>query len=558
MKQLNLLFKTFVLIMAVTALALPARADRTVKQLQFGKQVIEVAADEVITFYDMKGHTGIANNSSENSQSLTVFKPAPGTAIQLTFTSFDIRSFSSSYMAYANVYAGDPDPDNTFSYATTTSGVTSSSTLPTGATLLEKLDGTYTNKTYISEDPTGIISVGYLYRWAQALDGWVATVKCITLDDMEVTGASSTYDNVQATVTETAGVPFAAFNITANGIANPDGLTSVSFTMPTNEGAVDAMVLNLYTGAEANYKSATPVEGSVTEADGVYTFTLTSAKLLSDGNNYFTLAGGFIGSAEPGKKASVKITKIATTGQPDGVTPFTAGTPVEVAKPAIALISTTPQVITVGDVSYNFYDDGGKDGNITQGFEGQITFVPATEGHAIKVDFSKLDLFNTSTIEGYNDVFKFYNGREKNEANLITTLLDEPEIVKSTSEDGSMTVYFKSTAGYPKSGWEAIVSQFLPGDMTLSAVTGEAASTETVSAGETNVQMLVIDVQTDNTANPLSLKGINLTAADVKNIARARAYYLGKKNEFATTNPFGEVEVSGTNIAITGCRSRPK
>ena len=548
MKQLSLLSKTFVLMTAVLAMALPARADRTVNQLQFGKQTIEVAADEVITFYDMNGYQGISSSSSNNSQSLTVFKPAEGMAIQLTFERLDVRNDGTSWPAYVNVYAGDPDPDGTFSYATSTSGVNASSTLPSG-NVLEKLDGTYENLTYTATDASGIISVGYLYRYAKAIDGWKATVKCITLEDMTVTGAASNYDNVDASSTATEGINFATAQVTATGVMNADNVTGITFKATTNEDAIDPLQLRLYAGSQASFKGATALDATVAADGDDYTFTLNQP--LTDGTNQFSIAGEFLGDAVPGAQAAIEINKIATTGMPDGVTPFTAGTPVAVAKPAIALISTTPQVITVGDVPYNFYDDGGKDGNITQGFEGQITFVPATEGNAIKIDFTKLDLFNTSTV-GYNDVFKFYNGREVNEANLITTLLDEPEIVKSTADDGSITVYLKSTAGYPKSGWEALVSQFLPGDMTLSAVTGEAASTESVSAGDTNVQMLVIDVLTDNTANPLSLKGINLTAADVKNIARARAYYLGKKNEFATTNPFGEVEVTGTTIAITG------
>ena len=124
MKQLSLLFQNLMLLMAIVAMALPARADRTVNQLQFGKQTIEVAADEVITFYDMNGYQGISSSSSNNSQSLTVFKPAEGKAIQLTFERLDVRNDGASWPAYVNVYAGDPDADNSFNYATTTSDVT--------------------------------------------------------------------------------------------------------------------------------------------------------------------------------------------------------------------------------------------------------------------------------------------------------------------------------------------------------------------------------------------------------------------------------------------------
>lgn len=547
MKHLKLFSKTVALLIAVTVLALPARADRVVNQLQFGKQTIEVAADEVITFQDMKGYTKISSSSSNNSQSLTVFKPAEGMAIQITFANLDVRNDGANWPAYVNVYAGDPDADNLFSYATSTSGVTASSTLPTG-TVLEKLDGTYENLTYTATDATGIISVGYLYRYAKEIKGWNATVKCVTLDDMTVTGASSNYDNVVASTTATEAINFATAQITATGIMKADVVTGITFKASTNENAIDPLQLRLYAGSQPTFAGATALDATVAADGDGYTFSLNQP--LSDGINQFSIAGEFLGSAVPGAKAAIDITKIATAGQPDGISPFTAATAIAVAKPAIAMISTTPQVITVGEVPYNFYDDGGKDGNITQGFEGQITFVPATEGNAIKIDFSKLDLFNTSTVVGYNDVFKFYNGREVNEENLITTLLDEAEIVKSTAADGSMTVYLKSTAGYPKSGWEALVSQFLPGDMTLSGVTGEAASAATVAAGDKDAQMLVVDVMTDNTANPLSLKGINVSTTDAKNIARARAYYLGKKNTFATTDQLGEVEVSGTAIAI--------
>ncbi|MBR5085596.1 MAG: hypothetical protein IKX31_01160 [Muribaculaceae bacterium] len=108
MKQLSLLSKTFALIIALVVLAIPARADRVVTQQQFGKQTIEVADDEVITFYDMNSYQGISSSSSNNSQSLTVFKPAAGKAIQLNFERLDVRNDGNSWPAYVNVYAGAP------------------------------------------------------------------------------------------------------------------------------------------------------------------------------------------------------------------------------------------------------------------------------------------------------------------------------------------------------------------------------------------------------------------------------------------------------------------
>ena len=550
MKHLQLISRTFALLLAITALALPARADREVKQLQFGKQVIEVAADEVITFYDMKGYEGISSSSSNNSQSLTVFRPADGYAIQMSIANLDVRNDGAKWYGKVIVYDGDPDANETFTYAASTNGVNESSTLPTG-TVLGEYDGTYTDLEFTSNDASGIISVGFLYRYAATCQGWKATVKCIKLEDMVVTGAASSYDNVTAKPQYTTGAVLATAQAMAQGGGSPDKVTGITFTLPVNENAINPALVKLYSGKISDVKNAIAIEGSVSEDNGIYTFSPAAATSLHDGTTSFTFVGDFLSDATPGAKVQMEINAIKTVAFPEGIAPFTAGTAVAVEKPAIALIGTTPQVITVGDVPYNFYDDGGKDGNITYKFEGQITFVPATEGNAIKIDFSKLDLFNTSTT-GYNDVFKFYNGREVNEANLITTLLDEAEIVKSTADDGSITVYLKSTAGTTKSGWEAVVSQFLPGDMTLSSISGEAASTATISAGETDVQMLVVDIITDNTANPLSLKNLNLTAAGTEFMAKAKAYYLGKKNTFATTNKIGEVEVTGNSVTIGG------
>ena len=282
MKHLRLFFKSIALLMALMVLAVPAHADRVVKQLQFGKQTIEVAADEVITFQDMNGYTGISSSSSNNSQSLTVFKPAEGMAIQITFANLDVRNDGTSWPAYVNVYAGDPDPNGAFAYATSTSGVTASSTLPEG-NVLEKLDGTYENLTYTATDASGIISVGYLYRYAKAIQGWNATVKCITLEDMVVTGAASNYDNVEAATTSTEAMNFATAQITATGVMNADNVTGITFKTTTNENAIDPLQLRLYAGSQPSFKGATALDATVAADGDGYTFSLNQP--LSEGLN---------------------------------------------------------------------------------------------------------------------------------------------------------------------------------------------------------------------------------------------------------------------------------
>ena len=101
---------------------LGAWADREVNQLQFGKQTITVASDEVITFYDFKGAEDIPSSSSSNSQSLTVFTPQEtGKSIQITFESCDVANDGASWPGKVIVYDGTPDADNSFTWATKTS-----------------------------------------------------------------------------------------------------------------------------------------------------------------------------------------------------------------------------------------------------------------------------------------------------------------------------------------------------------------------------------------------------------------------------------------------------
>lgn len=221
---------------------------------------------------------------------------------------------------------------------------------------------------------------------------------------------------------------------------------------------------------------------------------------------------------------------------------------------AIALIGKDNKVVEVGDVPVNFYDDGGKDGKISKDFEGSITFVPATQGKSIAIDFKKLKLFISSlgVNDEKSDLLKFYNGRKVDESKLITRLTKELETVKSTATDGSMTVYMRSKTGYPAEGWEAVVSQFKPEAMSFTELLASEAGKATVAAESKNVQMLFFNVKTKDTEKALKLTNVKLTTADAKNMANATVYYLGKKEEFSTKKKVATTAVSGNEITITG------
>ena len=399
MHQKSFTQQLWLLLLLLLCVPLGAKADREVLQKQFGKQTIEVATDEVITFYDWKGTDNISSTSSNNSQSLTVFKPAEeGKSIQITFESCDVANDGASWPGKVIVYDGTPDADNSFTWATKTSEVNASSTMPEG-TILATLDGTYSNLTYTSGVSDGSLSVGMLWRYAAACSGWKATVRVVQLENMTVTGAGSNYDGVVASPNSKQNVVLANAYVTATGIMNPDNVTGIYFTMTKNQGVVDPTALKLF-------KGDTQVDATVSADGSGYKFTLNEAP--AEGTTTFTIKGDFLGTADVGAKVQVDVTKITTAAITAGISPFTAGTSVEVTNPALVNMTSTPQTITVGETPLQFYDEGGVDGTIIGTASGQVTFLSGVEGKKVMVDFSTITLNNGSN---YYQAINVYNGQ---------------------------------------------------------------------------------------------------------------------------------------------------
>lgn len=539
MKQIQLLM--LLLLTAMLGVPIEAQADREVTQPQFGKQVITVASDEVITFKDPKGDIDYSGTTSENAQSLTVFQPAEeGMSIQITFQSMNMGG-SGNYYSFANVYSGNPDAGNSFSWATTTSEVSTSyseSNLPSGdilRTYPNERNKTYTDETYISASADGILSVGFAYRYAYSCTGWVATVKAVKLENMTITGAGSNYEGVVTTPSAKQNVTFANAYVTAEGVMNPDNVTGIYFTLTKNDGAVDPTALKLF-------KGATLVSAAVETDGNNYKFVLSEAP--AEGTTTFTVKGDILGTAAVGAKVQVDITKIATAGQPNGITPFTAATAVEVENPALVIMTSTPQNITVGETALQFYDEGGKDGGIVSKTNGQVTFLSGVEGKKVMVDFTNNSIWHGSY---YNQELRIYNGTEVNAGNLIKTLQQgEAELVRSTAEDGSLTVVLFSDASneVAADGFEATVSLFTPQPMDFDGITSAAASTGTVAGGDADQDMLTITVEALNTEPAMKVTKMVFSAGETAELVDKATLYFG-------TTKVGETVVEGSTFDIT-------
>lgn len=545
MKRVSHFFMSAVL--AVVAVFLPAAAGAAdVLMPRWGKETVTVS--EELTFYDYNGTGNIQSSNSSNSLATIVFKPAEaGKAIQITFEEFDVESDYGSYPGYVNVYNGEVDPENTFVYPETTSGVTSSSVLPDGE-VLEKLDGFYTDKTYVSTAADGSLSVGFIYRYAKACSGWVAKVKAITVADMEVTGAGASYEGISVSPAGRQSVGLAGFYVDAAGILNPDKLTSVSFTVPVNENVIDPSGLKLFAGSGSDFSKAAPIETVLTEASGVYTLTLSEP--LKDGRNAFTIAGDIAADAAFGSDVQVSVQSVGTAAQSGGVTGFVAAAPVTVTVPYMVLMGATPETYSIGENEVLFFDDGGKDGKISSKYEGTVTFVPTTPGKVVQIDFTSVGLYEAMFgSDTYNDVLKVYDGTTADAGNLSGQVFNgKPQRFRSSAADGSLTVYLKSVTGESSigQGFEAVVSEYLPAPMTVTGI--ETAQVEgNVCAGDAGQAILSVKISTENTI-ALTAETLKFTAdgtTDLSHLSKAAVYYTGKSGEFSTAVKFGETVPAG-------------
>lgn len=460
-----------------------------------------------------------------------VFAPKnEGELIQITVKSIDLDGGN-----YLCVYDGAIEAIR----SGVSDGVDQSRYLPSGWKY--KLTKSNVGLEYTSEASDGKLSFGFHSGSAQSQTGWEITVTSLSPKDMEYTSATA--------VSGTAGIYRGAVNqaifgaeVVTDGGSNPLTMNNLAISTQALAGSTQVENVRLYKGEKFDADNLLATAATLGDA-------LTASDVtLKSGKNQFWVVADVLPNAA-GTIPSLEVTSLSVDGT---ARTLSATTATGVAIDNTVLMQATNKVYTVSD-DVNFYDDGGKDGKVGEKFEGSVTFVPATAGNAIKVDFTKFAIFNTSSV-GYNDVFKFYNGREANEDNLIATLLEESKVVKSTAEDGSMTITLKSTTGVPADGWEAIVSQFLPGDMTFKAVTAQSMGTAEAAAGDLDVKMMLIDVTTDNQSNPLTLSKLTLDASQslpLAALAGVKVYALGEKPNVTTTNLFGQADAAAS-MTITG------
>lgn len=528
--------------------AAPAVEDIDVKQPQWGKQVVTVQSGQTITFYDYTGHYNGEDATGWQFETFatTIFKPAQeGEKVKIVFEKIKMVEEDYESVASLKIYNG------VFDTTSVTYGKYLDTPFPTTSKTLEELSsGTYTNKIYMSSDATGALSCcvcAYETDYDKE-QGWKATVTTVTSSPMEVKSATADYTNTRSELyVGEQNINMGGVRIITEGLGDPDYLTSISFTLTGN--VFDATQLRLYQTDKASVAGLTPIDGTITKSGDTYTFTCNQA--LDAGTNNFCLAGDMQSRATIGATSTLTITGLTTK---NGFKTLTAATAKEQKVTEVRMVNGLHLTVYVsGDMP--FYDDGGVDGKISNNFSGYITFIPSTEGKKVQIDLHDIHIFIASL--SYNsDVLKFYNGKTADEANLLYNVKDskiDNLTLKSTSEDGAMTVYLYSKTPseyYRGAGFEAVVSEFsaVPMTMASSSVTKQIGKVAGCAAG---VQAMRFCLTTENTEPALQPTLFHFNTGNTyERIDSATLYFTGASNAFATTQKVGKVAVTANEFTI--------
>lgn len=336
--------------------------------------------------------------------------------------------------------------------------------------------------------------------------------------------------------------PVAAANVKTAGASNALSATQVAFVLDDASAVSGARIYYSkkapFNISEAGLFGASKVEGT--------TVTATGSLPLAAGDNYFWLVGDVSTTAAVGSAITVQCTSVKIGGEEKITSPVASTVTVgnELNMPSAGTFA-------IGASGLNFYDDGGKDGKISSKFEGVVTFKPTTPGKVVQIDFTKVELYeSTYGSDSYNDKIKVYNGTTVSDANLNAQVMNgKPVVLRSSAADGSLTVWMKSVTGdyYRGKGFEAFVSEYSPAPMTVKTVTTAQVADNTSTAGSTDQPILSVCVKTENTeaVNATKLTFETEGTTDINHLQKATVYYTAKSSTFATATKLGEAVPTG-------------
>ena len=351
--------------MMAAALAASAWAEDFVHPNKDGLSATKVVDTEGLTYYDYGGATGDAKSACTG---YVLFKSEDGESpLTITFEELDLDTES------GNLYIYDGDCGYSGWKKPVTEGY------------VKQLSGTEAGYTYTTTSPS-LSVLYYCPVFSSPGAGWKATVKAGIPSDMVFESATLTGSELPLWRGATDGI-LATLNIKTTGSLNPLTLDNLTFDVSGAVGSGIVENLRVYNGSVSEENLL------ATLADGATSISV-GGRQLKGNNNLLVVA-----DVKPDLSGSIPAVGVSTLtigGATCEVT--TAGADEVTVENAILMPVNERHTTYTITGSSEFYDAGGKDGSVPTESKGTITFVPATEGHIIRLNPVEWDLFKLSLI----------------------------------------------------------------------------------------------------------------------------------------------------------------
>ncbi len=346
--------------------------------------------------------------------------------------------------------------------------------------------------------------------------GFEATVSEFTPQAMTVTGSSVTRASSASVAAATTGVPMLTIALTTENTEPAKVLKTMSFTANGTAAQTSKATL-YYTGANSTFATGTKV-GEATVSDDEFTITSDEGITLREGANYLHLACDIAASALNDSKVDAKCTK-ATFADNTEYTDFTT--------PEGALTVANVWHSVVGTKTISVYDTWTYTHTVASAYSSNYkaeqgdqitTFVPTTAGNIIEMNFSDFAVSYSSSSYGVKADYKIYAGTSTAGALLwqadATNCTTGPGKIRSTSQDGAITVVFNAKtdySSYAAKGWHATVSEYTPVAMEVKTSELQTASTQAVVRNQKHAALIDAAITTEGTLSPLAVNGVKVT-----------------------------------------------
>lgn len=399
-----------------------------------------------------------------------------------------------------------------------------SMTEPTGYAV--KLQTGDQNVSFVSTNHA--IGVVYLQEQNDYGHGWSAVVEeCsvtpMTLDNIEtVAVASETFIGERQ-------CQMMRLKVSTSGLASPLVLNALKCDLSGCSSLQDIESLAVYTTHGGDRFAGGQLLAKKTTILSSMSFDLTQK--LSVGDTYLWVVAAISKKAEGTHTLDLSVPQLTIANQVKVVaSPNPIGTILIQNEYRIARESLSYQV---GRSPIAFYDAQGKTSKIEEGFEGQITFLPANPGDKVAIDFTKIQLFDTNLA--LNDQLTVYMGDAVASASYHITLLKQTDarIIESTAANGALTVTFKSSTGANfGDGWEALVFAKPSETMQVEQFASQSASSDAIASASQDAEVLEMNLKTKGNAQAMRLESLQLHADCFSALKSVKVYATGAMNHY--------------------------